>query len=141
LDYTTVILSSATLPFSTLIDPLPKPVLCIPRVVASDTEPSFGPSIISKILAVTKHPRLVLTISTSLLVRIRILSWWVVGTQPSLPAPIASPSRIYRYRKFRGFASVGLLESKAWLRSSTRSVPSHCYHWLLPSWTSRITLQ
>jgi hypothetical protein len=44
---------------------------------------------------------------------------------PYLPAMIVSPSRICRDHNFRGFASVGLLDSnEAWIRLSARSVPT-----------------
>jgi hypothetical protein len=42
-----------------------------------------------------------------------IVGYWQI---PSLPATIVSPSRICRDHKFRGFASVGLLDSsEAWV--------------------------
>jgi hypothetical protein len=47
--------------------------------------------------------------------------WYI----PSLPATIVSPSRIYRKHNFRGFVSVGLLDSnEAWVTLFTRSVPT-----------------
>jgi hypothetical protein len=89
---------------------------------------SFGPSIISKMSAVTSTPRSGLAISASLPVRILVLSWWVVGTHPAC-----------LLRSFLRLGSVASTSSVVSLVSGSWALPREayqrrCYHWLPASW-------